>query len=681
MFAIDYETHLISDEMPIPKPVCLSWAEKGKSGLVVGMKAMEQLLRDAFEDDKAILAHNATFELLVTHVWFPSLRPLLWEHVERGGFICTQLYQQLIDNVSKKEHHDKSLAGLVKLYFKVDISESKKDPTAWRLRYSELDGVPLDQWPEEAKKYAIDDSIWALDVYKKQVEKHRGIEQGSHIRASFILNLIASRGFLVDPERVNILDQELDNVLNPIYKDLEDLGFMNRNKKTNKLSKNVKKLKEYVEENFTNMVLSPKGGISVAGEALDSYLLEKDDDILAKFRYLGVYEKTKTAFVSRLKKANPLLRTSYNAIVRSGRTSSRASSIYPSVNIQQMPKALKGVTWDVRECLVARPGYRLVAIDFNNLELISVAYQLYREYGKSAMMDIINSGDKPTDLHSVFASRLMSKSTGKHIAYEDFVAKKKEPEFKAYRNKGKPISLGLPGGMGYDTIRIQCNKEGIPLQYKILAKSEYEVVVRRLMRKYEGEFPNIRVKQTGHREWSLVLDEIVGLKKILFELYPELERFLKEGHKKYLTGEVKWVKDEWGKWEEDPFYRYDFKGVKRDFCNYTATCNGFLMQSPSAGGAKNCGWLLAKEFEYTDNDEVYMMAFIHDEYIFEIKDNENFRKNVDRCAEIMIDGMQEVLPGIRIAVEAEINDYWSKTRNEYAIGYFKNANDKTLRVL
>lgn len=38
----------------------------------------------------------------------------------------------------------------------------------WRLRYCQLDGVPLGEWPADAVEYAIMDSRWALDVFEAQ---------------------------------------------------------------------------------------------------------------------------------------------------------------------------------------------------------------------------------------------------------------------------------------------------------------------------------------------------------------------------------------------------------------------------------------------------------------------------------------------------------------------------------
>ncbi len=673
--AIDFETYLISNEFPIPKPVCLSWAEKDKSGLLIG-KDMGSFLKDKLENKVLLIAHNATFELLVIYEHFPALRDLLIEHLDSGLFFCTMLYQQLLDNLSKKETGDKSLAGLLLKYYNKDISEDKKNPNAWRLRYNELDGINLSDWPKEAKDYAISDSIYAKNVYETQNRTNENIIYKTHIFASFVLNLFASRGMLINKDRVKLLDEEICNILNPTYEQLESQGFMKRDKK-GKLSKNVKILQEYIGDNFDKLMKTDKGAIQVSGEAFDFYQLEKEDEIIKMFKAIGQYEKAKTAFVARLKTADPVIRTSYNAIVRSGRTSSRASNTYPSVNIQQQPRGLKGVTWDIRNCYVPRPGFKLVTIDYNNLELLSCAHQTYSHFGYGNMHDIINSGNQPTDLHSVFACELMSSDTKRNISYDEFIKNKKEDGWKGYRSKGKPVTLGVPGGMGYDTIRTQFNKEGIKLPFGIIQKCQYEVVARRLIHKYEGEFPNIRVKRTGKREWSVVCDEIVKLKKILFKLYPELALFLKEGHKQFLTGDSGWVKNDFGEWEQEPYYKYKTLGVERDFCTYTAFCNGFLMQAPSAVGAKKAGVNLFKEYRHSD--EVFALAFIHDEYIFEIKDNNNLQTHVDRCAEIMIDSMKGVLPSVRIAVESEVKDYWAKDVCISSRNYWKDYNSTILK--
>lgn len=335
-------------------------------------------------------------------------------------------------------------------------------------------------------------------------------------------------------------------------------------------------------------------------------------------------------------------------------------------------------TYDVRSCFIPRPGYKFVAVDFNNLELLAVGYQLLKFYGHCTLIDLVNSGDCPTDLHSVYAALLMSKEIKRDVTYEEFISRKKEPEFKAYRSKGKPMSLGRPGGMGYETIRSQCILSGINLDYKVLFSHDNEKMLKRMFYKHSEGMENLRIARTGKKEWSIVKDEVVGLRKALDELYPELYDFLTEGHKRFLTGEKGYKKNEYNEWEEEPYYRFDTLGVQRNFCNYTAFCNGYLMQTPSAAGAKNAVYNTFRYWE--SSDEVYALGFIHDEIIFEVKDNENLHKNVAKCSEILIDSMQEVLPGVRVAVEYTIHHCWAKDGNDEDGVFWKDMDSKELKM-
>ena len=344
LVSFDFETHLISEEMIIPKPVCVSYCVEStqERGLIVGFEDVRVWLTTFLNNKDSIkIAHNATFELLVIYKWYPELRPLLWENLDIGLFFCTQLHQQLLDNVSERECKNHSLANLVNEYFKIDLTDDKKAPDAWRLRYAELEDVTLKDWPEKAKDYAIMDSVYTLDLYKVQIRKDTSIKQLEHLKASVSLNLMASRGILISKDRVAVLEREIDETLAPSYEYLIEQGFMIFNTKTGKYGKKVKILKEYITKHFKTIVKTKTGGVGTSGEAFDTYLIEDpDDEILLAFKYIGQYEKIKSAFISRLNTADPYIYTTYRPIVRSGRTSSRTTSIYPSVNIQQMPRGV-----------------------------------------------------------------------------------------------------------------------------------------------------------------------------------------------------------------------------------------------------------------------------------------------------------------------------------------------------
>jgi hypothetical protein len=274
------------------------------------------------------------------------------------------------------------------------------------------------------------------------------------------------------------------------------------------------------------------------------------------------------------------------------------------------------------------------------------------------MRDALNEGDKPTDMHSKLAAKL------KGISYEEFMEHKSE--YKDARQKAKPINLGFPGGIGYDTMRHLMWKDGIKTRFEILETSKNKQDLNYYL--FNLHAPDVRIKRLNKSEYALVQDELVLLKRYMFELYPELEQFLKETHLKFLTGKMKFKKNEFDEWEEEPMYMYDTHGFKRDWCTYTALCNGFLMQTPSAVGAQKAVNKVCREF-YSEPD-IIPQSFIHDEIVFEVR--EGRYDLVERAAYIMIEEMQTVLSSVRIAVEASISDYWQKADGFWTKSFWRN---------
>ncbi len=335
-------------------------------------------------------------------------------------------------------------------------------------------------------------------------------------------------------------------------------------------------------------------------------------------------------------------------------------------------------TYDVRNCYRPRPGYKFVTVDYNNLELIAVGHQLLKYYGKSVLADIINSGDSPTDLHSVFAAELMSAAENRIISYEDFMKNKKDPAYKIYRAKGKPFSLGRPGGMGMDTMRLQAETQHISLDYKPIYAFSTQAQARGALNKYGAGQANLRVRRTGKREWSVVFDEVVGIRKVLDTLYPDVKMFLSESHRNFLTGEVGFKYNDYGEREDVPYYAFETLGFRRDYCSYTEFCNAYLMQTPSAVGAKAAVY---NNFRYwEDNDDVHMLMFVHDEIGAEVADNKDLDYNVSMINKIMIQSMADTFSRkVRVATEWTINDCWSKDGNEREGQFFMDAQSDTLR--
>jgi hypothetical protein len=293
------------------------------------------------------------------------------------------------------------------------------------------------------------------------------------------------------------------------------------------------------------------------------------------------------------------------------------------------------------------------------------------------MQAILNGGSEPVDMHSMLAYRIKNIKEKCAETYESFVANKKKPGYAEYRQLAKPINLGFPGGIGYDTMRSLLAREGINPKLVVLESSKYEcdLTWKRGRTRKEG-YPT-RIRRVARDKYELIYDELVLLKQELFGLYPDLHYFLNDGHNHFLTGETKAVKNEFDEWEKEPMYAFEIDGFKRDWCMYTQLCNGFLMQSPAAIGAKKAmNKIIAK---YSGSISANPLAFIHDEIVFEVLDNDKMYATIKDISEIMIDEMQSVLTSVRIAVEAEVFDYWKKAGGFYDVTYWKDPNKNELR--
>lgn len=650
--AIDFETFLIGNGSVFPKPVCLS-AYDGKQTFLLNREETCEFLKNHLNKD-LLIAHNAVYEcgVIVTH--FPELASQVFDALDNDLIYCTKINEALWNVQREKSIYKLTLADLVQHYFNVDISDTKTDPDAWRLRYSELDNIPISQWPKKAVDYAIDDSIWAYKVYKRQL----GINQNLALKSAVYLNLMGAQGFAIDQDRVEILEQEIWEYLTPRYEFLVERGFCDYIPKQKQPRKQVKKLKEYVESLGVDLMYTDKGATATSGEALASYLTQRPDDVLKAFSELSKYEKILTSYVSHLKGSDKIY-SQYGTTLNTGRTSSSGSSLFNSVNIQNQPREVKNVTWDIRNCYIPRDGFKICSIDYSGLELCSAAHQLYSTLGWSYMREALNEGDKPTDMHSKLAAKI------KGISYEEFM--KNKSEYKDARQKAKPINLGFPGGIGYDTMRHLMWRDGIQTKFQILEKAKRKQDLYYYLTNLAA--PDIRIKRLTKDEFALVQDELVMLKRFIFDLYPDLEQFLKETHNKFLNGKIRHVKNEFGEWEDEPMYKYSTHGFTRDFCTYTALCNGYLMQTPSAVGAQKAVNKIMRTFY--DNPDIFPQAFIHDEIVFEIR--ESRIDLVDQAANIMINEMQTILSSVRIAVEASMSDYWQKADGFWTKQYFKDA--------
>ncbi len=580
ILSVDLETTRIGPDSVIPEPICAATYD----GAVETVRKEDsfEFLHEAVDK---IVFHNAKFDLSVIYKQADDfLRQRIVYLIENDMISDTLIREKLYKLSTKGElvKYRYSLAALTERY----LGRIREDKDL-ALEFEALANVPLKEWPDEMLHYVLTDakdtrSIW---MYQEELRKERG--PGSmnteqlQIAADLALQFITDRGIMVNQTKLHNLQVELQIKAGNLEERLIKMGLGERNKK-GEFKRNVKVFREYVTSLggsvFTNATEKfPNGQVSISESSLKE--LEQTDEIRL-WRGYSKIQKLVTTYLPKLESESGIVHPSYDILKETGRTSSRASKLYPSLNIQNLPR-FPGV----REMFIPRKDKVFVSIDYSNLELCSAAQVFLETFGTSELANAINEGDEPADLHT----RL-----GKILAELD----DHKQDDKYYRTLAKPINLGYPGGIGAAKI-------------SEIATSQYGV--------------------------DLSVEKAKELRKVFFKEYPEIQRYLHQhsyAHKK----------------DNGKFY-YETNGRFRNNCTYSAFCNGKAMQSLAADGAKLAIWECFKE-------DMPMVAFIHDEIIFEF--DEGDEDSIHKAMDIMLDAMKQVLPDVRLTVEAQVMDKWTK---------------------
>jgi len=575
-----------------------------------------------------------------------------------------------------------SLADVVKRHFKVDISGDKvstdKDgrvydaegnditgtPEAgasWRLRYKELDGIPSNEWPEEAWDYAWSDSYWARLVWEAQDKRIDHRPEATHgtarseslqVYSSIALYMCTANGFTVDQGQVGRLSQSVIDQLDRIEDPLRNNGIIRANG-----SVNTKIVKERIENVWSYLerqpLLTPSGDIATSKEVMEIICEAGYDEALELYAMRQGLAKLRDAFLPNLQ--GDRVYTNFDTIKETGRTSSFGSStkkgkkpLYAAVNSQQMPRKV-----GVRECFMATdPNYYLVSVDYSALELCSVAQVTFNLFGHSVHRDKINAG---YDLHAYLGSAIamvkepsiVGHANNVDDSYQVLAAHRKyrpprdyfergvtdsevedrlhlAKRAKHFRNLAKPVGLGYPGGLAEKTM-------------SVFAKTVYRVLIEE--------------------------HEAAELKDLWLHIYPEMVDYFQ------------WVRGsrDFRNQNDDGDYKYCYTtpGFRRfrAGATYCATSNGMSMQSLSADGAKRsvcwiaraCAGALPQGNPFRILDACYHQTFIHDEHIVALPPDPLVTERAMAIAQLMTHAMSIHMPDVHLSAEPALMRRWRKS--------------------
>jgi hypothetical protein len=199
IIAFDFETHLIRPGLQLPPAVCMSWAEVvppnaasvaatvGRHGVLEAKDAVAYL-QCWLDNGARLIGANTAFDSLVSIVsgakgGEEAERRILraWvDAYEAGRVHDVFVRQKLLDLAAgcyRYEElpngrwltHKYNLADLAWRHRRRRLSKPEKDDQDhWRLRFGELEGLPIASYPPEAYAYALEDAIATAEVFIDQ---------------------------------------------------------------------------------------------------------------------------------------------------------------------------------------------------------------------------------------------------------------------------------------------------------------------------------------------------------------------------------------------------------------------------------------------------------------------------------------------------------------------------------
>jgi DNA polymerase I len=388
----------------------------------------------AFEENKAYyvpIAHNylgvekqisyevakQTIEILNRYKLVLQNFKYDWQIVKNNFDIELKLYADtmilswVLDTASKV-----GIDYQIKKYFGIDMI-----PFSQMVKKGEdFSSVEL----ENAKDYAAEDALMTLKLFNKQLEVFKEKNEEELLNIAFelefpfiyVLANIEQRGIKIDLNLLEIYKQKSQIVINNLKESIVSVvGF----------DFNLRSPKQVGEVLFEKLELPPskktKTGYSTDESVLNSLFdLHPIIPLMIDFREADKLHSTYIEPLLELGKKDIENRI-YTSFLQTGTTTGRLSSKSP--NLQNIP-TFSANDIDIRKAFVSKEGYKLVGVDYSQIEL-----RLLAHFSKD--IALVDAFKNDLDIHLQTAIKIFG-----------------ETEAKSKRAVAKSINFGLLYGMG-----------------------------------------------------------------------------------------------------------------------------------------------------------------------------------------------------------------------------------------
>jgi 3'-5' exonuclease len=729
IIAIDTETDRIGPGNVIPKFICLSGFTPSLGVFLYGNHPddhAENFLRNLLGTSARLVTHNGAFDWAVLMRAFPHLIPAIFNKLEQGNCTDTQ-YRELLLNLSTTGDLEKfplpsgeygrimyGLADLETKYLGIDRS-AEKDPDSaeesWRLNYAVLDGWRAEDYPEDARAYAMADAEGTYRVYMAQEDRKREpphpVTNTEELRtfAAFGLYLMTGWGMKVNHKNVVFMRDKVGPIIEANKSLLIQHGILQEGTPVLPFAKQQIKALDVMCEHFHgSSVADVQREIAIKG-------WETFADVLALHKV-----KLKAAVPDRIK-MEPL-RARAEAIYKAlgeipTMTAGGADGSNPQISLaEDVPEYLAQYDevfgqYAARQALINLRTHQIPLLE--SATTIHPNYGILKETGRTSSYGT-RKGKVPlypaTNIQNVPAREI--EGVDVRQCYEP------RPGTVFFDVDGTTQELACVGQITYtlfgesvhlerynakvdlhgylaSQLIITIQPEGLPREFAQLCREEgilgdpmavYEAFmeckhhededVREKLFKHWRTFakptglgfpgglgPHTMVtyaKQTY--DVDMTEKQAHEAREVWRQTYPEMVRF-----HKWINGQG----DEYNSRGEDTRYQYSTPmGMLRRGASYCAAANGMSMQSPAAEG-----WLLAvckiqrECYDRSMGSVLYgcrPIAFVHDQLIGETTtDRSIWHEQALRVAELVVEAMAIEMPDIQFRCdEAHLTSVWSK---------------------
>ncbi|WP_028107943.1 DNA polymerase I [Ferrimonas futtsuensis] len=279
--------------------------------------------------------------------------------------------------------------------------------------------IPL----EEAAPYAAEDAVITLQLHQHLLPRLQELEGCHKVFRDIemplvpILSSIERQGVLLDTDLLHQQSTEIANVLDALEQQAHDLAGESFNLSS------TKQLQHILFEKLGYPVLkkTPKGAPSTAEEVLQDLALDYElPKLILEHRSLAKLKSTYTDKLPLLVQPSGRVHTSYHqAVTATGRLSSS------DPNLQNIPiRSEQGRR--IRQAFIAPDGYKLLAIDYSQIELRIMAH-LSQDKG------LLEAFAQGKDVHRATAAEVFG------VSFDEVTTEQ--------RRRAKAVNFGLIYGM------------------------------------------------------------------------------------------------------------------------------------------------------------------------------------------------------------------------------------------